>query len=87
MYSSLSLLALGLASSVAAQQPGTLVEKGDTLVSAMMVSAFVITSFVHLPHHPLRQMFIANEEKVYILDKAEGNSQQINGHPAWGSVW
>lgn len=43
MYSSLSLLALGLASSVAAQQPGTLVERGDTLVSAMMVSAFVIT--------------------------------------------
>jgi hypothetical protein len=45
MYSSLSLLALGLASSVAAQQPGTLVEKGDTLVSAMMVSALAITSF------------------------------------------
>jgi hypothetical protein len=38
MYSSLSLLALGLASSVAAQQPGSIVEKGDTLVSAMMVS-------------------------------------------------
>lgn len=39
MYSSLSLLALGLASSVAAQQPGTIVEKGDSLVSAMMVSS------------------------------------------------
>ena len=45
MYSSLSLLALGLASSVAAQQPGTLVEKGDTLVSAMMVSALLMMSY------------------------------------------
>lgn len=32
-------------------------------------------------------MFLGNEEKVYILDKAEGNAAQINGHPAWGSVW
>ena len=32
-------------------------------------------------------MFLANEDKVYILDKAEGNSQQINGHPAWGAIW
>jgi hypothetical protein len=32
-------------------------------------------------------MFLGNEEKVYILDKAEGNSVQINGHPAWGAVW
>lgn len=32
-------------------------------------------------------MFLGNEEKVYILDKTEGNSAQINGHPAWGSVW
>ncbi|KAI6026543.1 glyoxal oxidase [Pisolithus microcarpus] len=32
-------------------------------------------------------MFLGNEEKVYILDKAEGNSAQINGHPAWGSAW
>ena len=32
-------------------------------------------------------MFIRNTEKVYILDKAEGNPAQINGHPAWGAVW
>ncbi|KAF8890003.1 copper radical oxidase [Gymnopilus junonius] len=32
-------------------------------------------------------MLVGNEKKVYILDKAEGNAAQINGHPAWGSVW
>ncbi|KAF8884137.1 copper radical oxidase [Infundibulicybe gibba] len=32
-------------------------------------------------------MFLGNEEKVYILDKAEGNPAQVKGHPAWGSVW
>ncbi|KAF8066985.1 DUF1929-domain-containing protein [Lyophyllum atratum] len=32
-------------------------------------------------------MFLGNTEKVYILDKAEGNAAQVNGHPAWGSVW
>ncbi|KAF8055354.1 putative copper radical oxidase [Lyophyllum atratum] len=32
-------------------------------------------------------MFLGNTEKVYILDKAEGNAVQVNGHPAWGSVW
>ncbi|KAH7923300.1 DUF1929-domain-containing protein [Leucogyrophana mollusca] len=32
-------------------------------------------------------MFLGNEEKVYILDKTEGNAAQIDGHPAWGSVW
>lgn len=32
-------------------------------------------------------MFLGNEEKVYILDKAEGNAAQVMGHPAWGSVW
>jgi hypothetical protein len=30
-------------------------------------------------------MFLGNEETEYILDKAEGNAVQINGHPAWGS--
>ena len=33
------------------------------------------------------QLFLGNEEKVYILDKAEMNSAQINGHPAWGAMW
>ncbi|KAG5353007.1 hypothetical protein C0989_011155 [Termitomyces sp. Mn162] len=32
-------------------------------------------------------MFLGNTEKVYILDKAEGNAAQVNGHPAWGAVW
>lgn len=32
-------------------------------------------------------MFVGNEEKVYIMDKAEGNKAQVNNHPAWGSVW
>ena len=32
-------------------------------------------------------MFLGNEDKVYILDKAEGNPTQLNGHPAWAAVW
>ncbi|KDR84451.1 hypothetical protein GALMADRAFT_237321 [Galerina marginata CBS 339.88] len=32
-------------------------------------------------------MFLGNEESVYILDKAEANAAQINGHPAWGALW
>ncbi|KLO09513.1 glyoxal oxidase [Schizopora paradoxa] len=32
-------------------------------------------------------MLVGNEQKVYILDKAEGNAAQINGHPAWGAVY
>ncbi|KAG6837236.1 hypothetical protein H0H93_012630 [Arthromyces matolae] len=32
-------------------------------------------------------MFLGNDEKVYILDKAEGNAATIDGHPAWGAVW
>lgn len=32
-------------------------------------------------------LFVGNEEKVYILDKAEANQAQIKGHPAWGGVW
>ncbi|CAK5275730.1 unnamed protein product [Mycena citricolor] len=31
-------------------------------------------------------MFVGNEDKLYILDKAEGNAAQAAGHPAWGSV-
>jgi hypothetical protein len=33
------------------------------------------------------QMFLGNNEKVYMMDKAEGNAGQINNHPAWASVW
>ncbi|KAF5340321.1 hypothetical protein D9611_007800 [Ephemerocybe angulata] len=32
-------------------------------------------------------MFLGNDEKVYILDKAEGNDAQVAGHSAWASVW
>jgi hypothetical protein len=32
-------------------------------------------------------MFLGNEEKVYILDKVEGNAAKVNNHPAWASVW
>ena len=32
-------------------------------------------------------MFVGNDEKVYILDKSEGNAAQLNGHPAMGSVY
>jgi hypothetical protein len=32
-------------------------------------------------------MFLGNEDSIYILDKAELNSAQVNGHPAWGSLW
>jgi hypothetical protein len=32
-------------------------------------------------------MFVGNEEVVYLLDKAEGNAAQINGHSAWGAFW
>ncbi|KAJ7179878.1 copper radical oxidase variant A [Mycena crocata] len=32
-------------------------------------------------------MFLGNANKVYIIDKAEGNAAQVAGHPAWGSVW
>ncbi|KAJ7644033.1 glyoxal oxidase N-terminus-domain-containing protein [Roridomyces roridus] len=31
-------------------------------------------------------MFVGNSQKVYILDKAEGNAAQVDGHPSWGSV-
>lgn len=33
------------------------------------------------------QMFLGNENSVYILDKAEDNAATINGHPSWGAIW
>jgi len=68
MLSHFSWLAVGLATTAVAQQAGSIVPVGNTLVSAMM-------------------LFLGNEEKVYILDKSEGNAATINGHPAWGAVW
>ncbi|KAI0031503.1 glyoxal oxidase [Vararia minispora EC-137] len=32
-------------------------------------------------------MFVGRTSKVYILDKVEGNAQQINGHSLYASVW
>ncbi|KAG6816168.1 hypothetical protein H0H87_008092 [Tephrocybe sp. NHM501043] len=32
-------------------------------------------------------MFLGNTEKIYILDKAEGNTATVAGHSAWASVW
>ncbi|KAJ3930567.1 MAG: glyoxal oxidase N-terminus-domain-containing protein [Lentinula lateritia] len=32
-------------------------------------------------------LFVGNAQKVYVLDKAEGNAAQIDDHPAWGAVW
>jgi len=28
-------------------------------------------------------MFLGTSDKVYIVDKAENNPAQVNGHPAW----
>jgi hypothetical protein len=32
-------------------------------------------------------MFLGSSDKVYIIDKVEGNPTQINGHSVWASVW
>ncbi|KAI0246177.1 glyoxal oxidase [Lactifluus subvellereus] len=32
-------------------------------------------------------MFVGSSDKVYILDKVEGNAHQINGHSVYASVW
>lgn len=34
-----------------------------------------------------QQVFLGTEDKVYIIDKAENNPTQINGHPAWAAEW
>ncbi|KAG2123080.1 copper radical oxidase [Suillus clintonianus] len=71
MFLSVARLAFVLVASsslASAQQAGSIVQIGNTQVSAMM-------------------MFLGNEEKVYILDKTEGNAASIDGHPAWGAVW
>jgi len=63
------LALLGLATpTVLAQQPGTFVQVGNTLASALM-------------------MFLGSPDKVYIIDKVEGNAQKIGGHSVWASVW
>jgi len=32
-------------------------------------------------------MFVGGPNKVYIIDKVEGNPTQINGHSVYASVW
>ncbi|KAI0284646.1 glyoxal oxidase N-terminus-domain-containing protein [Russula aff. rugulosa BPL654] len=32
-------------------------------------------------------MFVGSPDKVYIIDKIEGNAHQVNGHSAYASVW
>ncbi|KAA1477811.1 DUF1929-domain-containing protein [Dentipellis sp. KUC8613] len=55
--------------------PSTLAQKAGTYVEVgdTLVSAMM--------------MFLGNDQKVYILDKTEGNAQQINNHPAWAAIW
>jgi hypothetical protein len=33
------------------------------------------------------QMFVVSPDKVYIVDKVEGNAYQINGHSLYSVVW
>jgi len=90
MLPPLSLLALCLAtvtSPVFAAAPGTFADGGNTLISVMMVTCPVYFASLAMTLTVDLQMFVGNEQKVYFLDKAEGNAAQVNGHPAWGGVW
>lgn len=71
MFTPLPLLALGLATATTS----TMAAKAGSFADGgnTQVSAMM--------------MFVGNDEKVYIMDKAEGNAARINNHPAWGSVW
>ncbi|KAF9255931.1 hypothetical protein L218DRAFT_1007967, partial [Marasmius fiardii PR-910] len=71
MFSYKSLLALGLATA-------------SNLTLAVTPGSFVDGGNTRVS---AMMMFVGNDEKVYIIDKAEGNKEQINGHPAWGAVW
>ncbi|KAG9311188.1 putative copper radical oxidase [Chiua virens] len=55
-----------------------------TVVAAQKSGSFVQAGNTQVS---AMMMFLGNTEKVYILDKAEGNAAQINGHSAWGAVW
>lgn len=71
MFSPVAWLAFGLAAS-------------SRLASAQQAGSFAQVGNTQVS---AMMMFLGNEEKIYILDKTEGNAAQINGHPAWGSVW
>lgn len=93
MLSSLGAIVLTTAfASVLAATSGGFENGGDTLVSAMMVSRGLelsVSSVLEINNDALSclQMFLGNEDSIYILDKAELNPAVINGHPAWGSLW
>ncbi|KAL0064280.1 hypothetical protein AAF712_008724 [Marasmius tenuissimus] len=71
MFAPKSLLALGVASATTSTLAATAGSFADG--GNTEVSAMM--------------MFVGNDEKVYIIDKAEGNAAKINDHPAWGAVW
>jgi hypothetical protein len=79
------LAAVGLAvPSAFAQQSGSFVAVGETLVSAMMVLSSI---YFLQPIAEQSQMFVGSADKVYIIDKVEGNAHQINNHSAYAAVW
>lgn len=59
------------------------------LAAAGLAFAQVPGSFVQVGDTKVSamMMFLGNDQKVYILDKVEGNPSTINGHPAWGVEW
>ncbi|KAF5336234.1 hypothetical protein D9758_014367 [Tetrapyrgos nigripes] len=76
MQASLRLLAVGLA--VASPALASSSSSGSLAGAIKEVGDTQVSAMM---------MFVGNNEKVYILDKAEGNAAQVNGHPAWGAVW
>lgn len=89
MISSLAPLAMALAAAAPtlAQSAGSFTTVGDSKISAMMVSLASPPLLLCSVLIGVFQMFLGNDQMVYIMDKAEGNAAQINGHPAWGAVW
>lgn len=58
---------------------------GDSLVSAQQVrGAPLFGGFMYLTRR-VSQLFLGTLDKVYIVDKTEGNPSDINGHPAWAA--
>ncbi|KAI0027666.1 glyoxal oxidase N-terminus-domain-containing protein [Vararia minispora EC-137] len=65
------LVALGLAAAPLA--------RADALGGQIVVAGDTLVSAM--------MMFVGRSSKVYILDKVEGNANQINGHSLYASVW
>ncbi|KAF9010670.1 copper radical oxidase [Cyathus striatus] len=80
-FASLSLLAsiFGL---VQAQSvltaPGQPIRSGATLGAFELIGESLVSA---------QQLFLGTPDKVYFVDKVEGNPARINGHPAWASEW